>query len=59
MTFERYAKRMKKKKRKKDKNEKIWDELLTIKERPFRSANVDPEPEHHPDLLIPSPNEVG
>jgi hypothetical protein len=55
LTFEAYSKRKKKSKKK-----KIWDELLKVKKRPFKSVKVQPEdPVNHPDLKIPSPHEGG
>ena len=49
-TFERYSQRKKK-------NKKIWDKLLEIKPRTFKSVKADPEPENSPELAIPSPLE--
>jgi hypothetical protein len=52
MTFESYSKRKKKR--------KIWDELLKIKPRLFRSVNIEPEVQiKNPDMTIPSLIEGG
>jgi hypothetical protein len=52
LTFENYSKRKKKR--------KIWDELLKIKKRDFKSVNIEPEIEvKNPDTTIPSSTEGG
>jgi len=54
LTFESYSKRRKKKK------SKIWDELLQVKPRAFKSVKTEPEISGiSPELAIPSPNELG
>jgi len=54
LTFESYSKRKKKKNKK-----RIWDELLTVKPREFKSVRIEPEPENSPEMAIPSPYEGG
>ena len=50
MTFEAYSSKRRKR--------RIWDKLLKIKKRPFRSVNIEPEIQiKNPDLSIPSPDE--
>ena len=52
MTFETYSSERKKKKK------KIWDELLKINPRSFKSVIVKDEIQiRNPDLSIPSPND--
>jgi hypothetical protein len=54
LTFESYSKRKKKNKK------RIWDELLKIKPRTFKSVKVEPEVSlNNPDMMIPSTSEVG
>jgi hypothetical protein len=50
MTFEGYSKRKKK---------KIWDELLEIKPREFKSVKIEDDPVNNPELGIPSAYEAG
>ena len=55
LTFEAYSKRKKKKTKK-----QIWDELLRIKPREFKSVKIEPEVGlNSPELMIPSSNEAG
>jgi hypothetical protein len=52
LTFEGYSSRKKKR--------KIWDELLKIKPRTFKSVKIEPEIEvKNPEMSIPSPLERG
>ena len=47
MSFESHSKRKKTKK-------KIWDELLEVKPRKFKSERIEPEvPLDNPDMMIP------
>jgi hypothetical protein len=47
LTFEAYSKRKKK---------RIWDELLKIKKRDFKSVKIEPEIQlKNPDMTIPNP----
>ena len=39
---------------------KIWDELLKLKKRDFKSVKIEPEkPENSPELMIPTGIEGG
>ena len=52
LTFEGYSKQ--KKKNKKKTKKEIWDELLTIKPREFKSVEIVPEVVlNSPELMIP------
>lgn len=52
LSFENYSKRKKKR--------KIWDELLKIKPRKFKSVIIEDERQvKNPDMMIPSPIEGG
>ena len=54
LTFESYKSR----KKKKSKKSKIWDELLQLKERPFKSVKEEPDAfVNDPNMAIPSPSE--
>lgn len=60
LTFEGYSKQRKKKKNNKKTKKEIWDELLTIKPRDFKSVEIEPEVGlNSPELMIPSPSEEG
>jgi hypothetical protein len=54
LTFEGYSKRKKKKTKK-----QIWDELLRIKPREFKSVKIEDQPVNNPDMSITAPLDNG